>query len=309
MDEINNNQLNTNTDSHSNLTIDKIILLSKVAVIQIIKIIMIVFIAFSIIFIVYYIIKIVFGFKIISQIKILFYDFKILCSHYNEIVHYWNSIKTLLILPNSTIYVNLSNVENYFNNKNKDVLNLVNTRIKSYSKIYELYNIILSPKDSNDLLKADFCDGHIKCYQLINSTQNILLNGLYSAISLFGKEIANYYKDFNKVKNELKTSADIKKYFIKDTYEILSVNLNNIISHLQEKFFKNFLFDEDNLKEFFNKEIKIFNVIALCYCLFLNIFSIFFVFNYINKINDFVETSSIRINGAICHLKEKIKVT
>ena len=96
----------------------------------------------------------------------IFYDFKILCSHYNEIVHYWNSIKTLVILQNSTIYVNISNVENYFNSKNKDVLNLVNTRIKSYTKISQLYEIILNPDSSEDLLKADFCDGHIKCHQL-----------------------------------------------------------------------------------------------------------------------------------------------
>ena len=87
----------------------------------------------------------------------------------------------------------------------------MNNRIKSYSKINSLYSIILEPKDSNDLLKADFCDSHIKCYQLINSTQNILLNGLYSAVSLFGKEIANYYKDFNKIKNELKSANDIKR--------------------------------------------------------------------------------------------------
>jgi hypothetical protein len=269
---------------------------------------MISFVVFSIIFIVYYIIKIIFGFRIISKIKMLFYDFKILCSHYNEIVHYWNCIKTLVILPNSTIYVNISNVEDFFNGKNKDVLDLVNTRIKSYTKISELYNIILSPYSYEDLLKADFCDGHIKCYQLINSTQNILLNGLYSTVSLFGKEIGNYYKDFNKVKNELNNSDDIKRYFIRDTYLILSLNLNNIISHMQEKFFKNFLEDEKYLIEFFNKEIKILNIIALCYCLLLNLFSIFFVFNYINNINDFVEISSMRINGAFCHLKGKILI-
>ena len=297
-----------NSISDSNLTLDKIIILSKILFIKIIKIIMIIFVAFSIIFTVYYIIKIIFGFLIIIKIKMLFTDFKVMVSHYNEIVHYWNNIKTLVILPNSTIYVNLSVIESYFEKKNTDVLNLINSRINNYKRTSILYNNIFNPKDYTDLLKADFCDGHEKCYKLINSTQNIMLNGLNSAISLYGKEIANYYKDYLKVKDILKDRDDIKKYFIKDTYEILSMNLNNIITHLQEKFYKDFLKDEIDSINSFNDQIRILNIIALCYCLSLNLFSILFVFNYINKINDFVEISSIRINVAICHLKEKILI-
>ena len=295
-----------NSISDSNLTLDKIILLSKIVFIKIIKIIMIIFVIFSIIFTIYYIIKIIFGFMIINKIKMLFTDFKVMCSQYNEIVHYWNSIKTLIILPNSTIYVNLSEVESYFEQKNRDVLNLIHSRINNYKRTSELYSIIFDPNDYKDLLKADFCDNHEKCYKLINSTQNIMLDGLNSAISLYGKEISNYYKDFLRVKDLLENKDDIKKYFIRDTYEILSMNLNNIITHLQEKFFIDFLKDEIDLINSFNEQIKILNIIALCYCLTLNLFSMFYVFSYINKINDFVEISSIRINGAICHLKEKI---
>ena len=199
-------------------------------------------------------------------------------------------------------------IESYFEKKNTDVLNLINSRINNYKRTSILYNNIFNPKDYTDLLKADFCDGHEKCYKLINSTQNIMLNGLNSAISLYGKEIANYYKDYLKVKDILKDRDDIKKYFIKDTYEILSMNLNNIITHLQEKFYKDFLKDEIDSINSFNDQIRILNIIALCYCLSLNLFSILFVFNYINKINDFVEISSIRINVAICHLKEKILI-
>ena len=306
MSKKNEANLSNNLD-YSNLTIDKIILFSKIVLIQAIKIIMVIFIVFSIIFIVYYIVKIICGFLIITKIGMLFDDFKTLCSQYNEVVHYWNGIKTLFVLPNATIYVNITNVESYFNNeKNRNVLNLLTTRISNYKRTAYLYSLVFDPEDYNQLLKADFCDNHHKCFELINSTQNILLNGLNSAISLYGKEIENYYKDYLKVKDELTTKEDIKKYFIKDTFEILGLNLNHIFSHLQEKFFKDYLKDEEDLKNQFNNEIKILNLIALAYCLLLNIFSIFYVFNYINNVNDFVEISSLRINIAMCHLKEKI---
>jgi hypothetical protein len=270
---------------------------------------MIIFIIFSIIFIVYYIVIIVCGFLIITKIGILFDDFRILVSQYNEVVYYWKNIKILFILPNSPIYKNMTNVESYFNNEqNRNVLNLITTRISYYKRTAHLYNLIFNPKDYKDLLKADFCDNHHKCFELINSTQNILLNGINSAVSLYGKEIENFYKDYIKVKNILKTKEDIKRYFIKDTFEILGLNLNHIFSHLQERFFNDFLKDEEDLKRDFNNEIKILNIIALCYSLLLNLFSILYVFNYINSINDFVEISSLRINMAICHLKEKIKI-
>jgi hypothetical protein len=307
-EEIKKNEVSDYTE-YSNLTIDKIILLSKIVLIQAIKVIMIIFIIFSIIFIVYYIVKIVCGFLIITKIGILFDDFRILVSQYNEVVYYWKNIKILFILPNSPIYKNMTNVESYFNNEqNRNVLNLITTRISYYKRTAHLYNLIFNPKDYKDLLKADFCDNHHKCFELINSTQNILLNGINSAVSLYGKEIENFYKDYLKVKNILKTKEDIKRYFIKDTFEILGLNLNHIFSHLQERFFNDFLKDEEDLKRDFNNEIKILNIIALCYSLLLNLFSILYVFNYINSINDFVEISSLRINMAICHLKEKIKI-
>ena len=308
-EEAKKNELDSYNTEYSNLTIDKIILLSKIVLIQAIKVIMIIFIIFSIIFIVYYIVKIICGFLIINKIGILFDDFRILVSQYNEVVNYWKSVKILFILPNSKTSLNITNVESYFNNVgNRNVLNLLTTRISYYKRTAHLYSLIFDPIDYDDLKRADFCDNHHTCLELIDSTQNILLNGINSAVSLYGKEIENFYKDYIEVKNLLTTKEDIKKYFIKDTFEILGLNLNHIFAHLQEKFFKDFLKDEEDIKQSFNNEIKILNIIALCYSLLLNLFSILYVFNYINSINDFVEISSLRINMAICHLKEKIKI-
>ena len=303
----NNKEADISNISESLLSIEKIVSLSKVILIQMVKIIMIIFIVFSIIFIVYYIIKIILGFIIITKIGKLYEDFKVLCSHYNEVIHYWNNMKTLFILPNTTVNTNLNEIEKYFNKKNNDVLDLISTRINSYKRISILYYYLFNSKTPEDLLKANFCGNYKSCFEMINSTQNILLNGLNSAVSLYGKEIENFYRDYLEVKNNINDKEDIKEFFIKDTFTILGLNINNIVIHIEEKFFSDFLEDEEEIKAGFYTEIKIFNVIALCYCIVLNLFSLLFVFNYINKIIAFVENSTMRIILAICHLKNKIR--
>ena len=299
---------NSNNNSYNNkLTIEKIILNSKVIVIQMIKIIMIVFIVFSVIFIVYYIVKIVLGFIIITKISKLYEDFKVLCTFYNEVIHYWNNMKTLFIIPNSEVATDLYNVEKYFTENNDKVLNVISSRIKSYKRINILYNYLYNSNSTEDLIKANFCGGQEKCYNLINSSQNILLNGLNSAISIYGKEIENFYRDYLKVKDIISTKEDIKNYFMKDIFTILGLNINHIISNIEEKFFRDFLLDEEEIKNEFYNEIKIFNLVALFYCIALNLFSLLFVFNYVNKIIAFIEASTMRLVEAISHLKYKIK--
>ena len=299
----NNNNME---DDDMNLTIDKIVTSSKMVLIRLIKNIMVIFIILSFLFIIYYIIKIIFGFLIISNISVMFDDFKILCSQYNEVIRYWNNIKTLFILPKASINVNFTNIEPIFVEKNQQVSDLVSKRIKNYKKTAELYSLIMKPKDSGDLVKADFCRDHYKCIELLNSTQNILVNGINSAVLLYVKEIENYNKDYNRTKNLIKTIDDIKKYYIKDTFIVLGININQVIIHLQEKFFLNYLIDEEDIEAKYKQEIKILNFIALLYCFLLNLFAILYVFNYINLVIDTIETSSFRITSAIYHLKHKI---
>ena len=128
-----------------------------------------------------------------------------------------------------------------------------------------------------------------------------------SAVALYEKEIYNYYKDYIKVKDIIKTKEDIKKHFIKDNFIILGLNINHIIGHLQEKFFKDFLEDENDIANNYHVEIKIYSLISLFYCVILNIYSLVFIFSYINKNIDFVERSTFRIVSSYCHMKKKIQ--
>ena len=289
------------------LNIEKVILISKSIIIRIIKVTLIIFLVLSTIYVAFYIISIVIGFKIIRQIGEMYNDFRILVSQYNEIIHYWNNMKTLFILPNTTVESDISNIEKYFSSINTDVLNILASRIDNYKRTKILYNYLFNSNNQEDLLKADFCGNFAKCFELINSTQNILLNGLNSAVALYEKEIYNYYKDYIKVKDIIKTKEDIKKHFIKDNFIILGLNINHIIGHLQEKFFKDFLEDENDIANNYHVEIKIYSLISLFYCVILNIYSLVFIFSYINKNIDFVERSTFRIVSSYCHMKKKIQ--
>ena len=76
---------------------------------------------------------------------------------------------------------------------------------------------------------------------------------------------------------------------------------------MQDKFFQEFIKDENEIKKKFINEIKLLNIIALCYCIALNLFTLLFVFNFVNNIIEYVESSAMRIILSIFHFKNKIK--
>ena len=286
----------------NDLNIEKVIIISKPIMIRIIKIIFIIFIILSIVYIAFYIASIVIGFIIIQEIREMYDDFRVLVSQYNEVIHYWNNMKTLFILPNSEVTTDINNIEKFFSSINVNVLNILAGRINNYKRIKILYNYLFNSHTQEELLNANFCGDFKMCYELINSTQNILLNGLNSAVTLYEKAIYNYYQDYIKVKDTISTKDDIKVNFIKDNFIILGINLNHIFSHLEEKFFRDFLEDEKDIANNYQSEIKAFSLISLFYCIILNIYSLIFIFSYINKNIEFVESSTSRIVSSIISL-------
>ena len=298
---------NNEPNDKQTFNIEKVILISKSIIIRIIKVVLIIFLILSVIYVVFYIISIIIGFIIIKQIRQMYDDFRILVTQYNEIIHYWNNMKTLFILPNTDIRTDIYNIEKYFSSINEEVLNVVSNRMSNYKRLKVLYDYLINSHKEEDLLNADFCGNFAKCFELINSTQNILLNGLNSAIAIYEKEIFNYYNDYLKVKDAITTKEDIITNFIKDNFIILGMNINHIISHLEEKFFKDFLEDEKDIANYYHIEIKTVSLISLFYCIFLNIYSLLFIFNYINKNIEFIESSTFRIVSSFCHMKKKIQ--
>ena len=297
--EIKNNENNYNIK----ITIDIILFQTKTTMIYSIKIIIIIFILFTLIFIIFFISKLVLTLFFISNFKFIISDFKILTSQYNNIIRYWNTIKTLFILPNTPPTYDFNNTEKFFYNLNNKVYKIYNSRIKRYKKISDLYDILLNSELFTNLSTIDFCLGHNRCNEIKNSSQYLLSNGIESTINLYSKEIANYYKIYILSKNKIKTKEDIINTYINDRFKLLSSNINHIIIFLELLFFEFFLQDEKYIVNTFYLTIKILNIIEICYCLILNIFSIFFVYSFIMGIISSFEVSSTRINNAILKMK------
>ena len=103
------------------LTIDKILFKTKITMLNSVKFIILIFIIFTFIFVVYLTCKLIISFVFISNFQDIMNDFKILTSQYNYIIHYWNKIKTLFILPKTNLEINLNETEDYFTNLNYKV--------------------------------------------------------------------------------------------------------------------------------------------------------------------------------------------
>ena len=268
-----------------------------------IKVIIIIFILFTLVFILFFVFKMIIALYFISNFKIIVDDFKTLTSQYNNMNRYWNNIKTLFILPNTTPSYDFNNTEIFFHNLNAKIYNIYNYRIKKYKRISDLYDILLSPVLEQNLSTIEFCFQHKKCNEIKNSNKYLLSNGIESTVNLYAKEIANYYKIFLLSKNKIKTKEDIINIFINDRYKVLSSNINHIVIFLEEIFFNYFLQDEKDIVNNYYLITKILNIIEICYCLILNLFSIFFVYSFVMRIISSFEISSTRINNSILRMK------
>ena len=78
-------------------------------------------------------------------------------------IRYWNQIRTLFILPNSSIHYDLSQSEEYFTGINTKVYNIYKNRIKKYKSISTLYDFLLDTYSKDNKSSIDFCLFHKRC--------------------------------------------------------------------------------------------------------------------------------------------------
>ena len=292
-----------NKSLSDNITIEKIMFKTQYTMLNSIKILIIIFIIFTLFFIIYYIYKLTISILFISNFHNMINDFKDLSLQYNNIVRYWVHIKQLFILPNSTIYYDFDQIEEYFAEINSKVNYIYKNRIKEYERISYLYDYLMDTSLEKNISSIDFCSGHKRCNDIKNSNKFLLSNGIESFINLYAKEISNYYKDFNKLKDSIKDKHNIVDNFMNDKYLILSSNANHIIYYVQELFFSYFYNDEKDIVNAFYLKIKLLNIIEVCYCALLNLFSILFVCNFLTKMIYSLEEASKRINKSIRRMK------
>jgi hypothetical protein len=291
-------------DEDYGLTIDTIFEKTEISMLKSIKIMIIIFIIFTLIFIIYSIYKILTLVLFVYKFNNVIRDFSAMILQFNEVIHYWNNIQTLFILPNSTNLSQFEETENYFYQINKNVSYIINNRIDNYKRVKRLYNILSEQSTDLNSTGIDFCLGHSKCQQVFY-TDELLTKDIESTVNLYAKEIENYYKDFYPNKNKIQNKKDIISLFINDKYELLSLNINHVFIYIEQIFLEFFMKDEKDIIDKFNLEITVLDTIEVCFCALLNLFSALFVYSYINRIIGSVEISSIRINDSIMRIKMK----
>ena len=179
-----------------------------------------------------------------------------------------------------------------------------NNRINNYQRVKYLYEILSDSSINLNTTGIDFCRGHKRC-SLVFYRDDLLSKDIESTVNLYAKEIENYYKDYYPNKDKITSKEYIKKLFINDKYELLSLYINHVFIYIEQIFLQYFMDDEKDIIDEFHLEIKVLNVIEICYCAVLNLLSAFFVYTYINRIISSVEISSIRINESIQRIKLK----
>ena len=105
------NKKNYKENDAIKINIDNILFLTRIKLLNPIKIIIIIFIILAFILAIFYLCKIILTLLFISNFKYTINDFKTLTSQYNHIIRYWNHMKTLFILPNSTIFYEFNETE------------------------------------------------------------------------------------------------------------------------------------------------------------------------------------------------------
>ena len=84
----------------------------------------------------------------------------------------------------------------------------------------------------------------------------------------------------------------------------VDMNLNFVLSLVQERIYKAFLEDATSLKDKFQNQINIFNSLAIIYCVVLGFFVMIYVINKVKRMTTTVEVSTMRLNKAFCFIKE-----
>ena len=279
-----------------------------------IKIMIYIFIVLFIIILIYFFVKLFISIGFIDDIKNIFDDFGTVSFKYSMVYYYFNTLRVLLIVPDFTD-------QNIFDTMEKDLIdetNNINDVLNYRMKNYESTNILFTAftKSQNDTRETDIsaiiCEDNQLCNDVVRNAQfNMIADGIDVAINAIVQETQNIYNDYKGIEKKDKdgndlpiTKEDVTRWYINDKFKQVDVNLNFVLSLVQQRIYTAFLEDSDNLTHKFQNMINIFNSCAIIYCCLLGIFVIIFVVYRIKNMTKVVEVSTMRLNKAFFFIKE-----
>ena len=200
------------------------------------------------------------------------------------------------------IFDNYSLILDNITKNNQEILNY---RIKSFKKTYELYSLLKIPWNETSI-KEKICGSNLKCLYILEKEQEskLVTDGLIIALDAIFQKILNTFNDYIYAKNITNQEELIIK-LIDEEFQLMESTLSFVINIVQELVYNGFFLDENNIKKVFQSKVNLFNLIAIIYCIIVGIVVMFGILQHISYNSKLIGKGTIRINNAFCYIKQK----
>ena len=272
-----------------------------------IKVLNYIFALLFIVILIYFFVKLLISIGFIDDIKNIFDDFGTVSFKYSMVYYYFNTLRVLLIIPSFTDQSIFETMTKDLIAETNNINNVLNYRMKNYASTYILFNAFTRSQNDTSItnIQQIICQDDQKCHNVLNDkTYNMVSDGIDVAINAMVQETQNLYNDYNKTNIKDITKEEVSNRYINVKFKQVDINLNFVLSLVQERIYTAFLKDANDLTNKFQNEINIFNSCAIIYCCLLGIFVVIYVVNKIQKMTKVVEVSTMRLNRAFCFIKE-----
>ena len=272
-----------------------------------ITIIIYVFILLFLVILIYFFVKLFISIGFIDDIKNIFDDFGTVSFKYSMVYYYFNTLRVLLVIPSFTNEAIFITMTDDLIDETNNINNVLNYRMKNYASTSILFNAFTRSQNDTSItnIQTIICEEDIKCHNVLNdNTYNMLTDGIDVAINAMVQETQNIYNDYNKKNITNATKEQVTELYINDQFKQVDINLNFVLSLVQERIYTAFLKDANDLTNKFQKQINIFNSCAIIYCCLLGLFVVIYVVNKIQRMTKVVAVSTMRLNQAFCFIKE-----
>ena len=278
-----------------------------------ITIIIYIFALLFLVILVYFFVKIFISLGFIKDIKNIFDDFGTVSYKYSMVYYYFNTLRVLLIVPKFTNEAIFQTMTEDLIKETDNINNVLNYRMENYKSTAILFNAF-SKKQSDTSVNIEqiICLDDVRCKWVLNSeSYNMVADGIDVAINAMVQQTQNTYNDYTSIKDKYTQEevdnmelSEITKNYVDAKFMQVDMNLNFVLSLVQERIYKAFLEDATSLKDKFQNQINIFNSLAIIYCVVLGFFVMIYVINKVKRMTTTVEVSTMRLNKAFCFIKE-----
>jgi hypothetical protein len=241
-----------------------------------------------------------------------YHDLTVLTYRYSIIYYYYNTLRILIVLPDSSTtkirYLNaMENINEIYEIENKKYIDILSSNIGDYKEVNKLFNIYKETKGDNfDEIKQIVCNKFEFCEMFMESNKNLLCSGIDFAFKTIVTEISNLYMDYKKIKNKENIEEIKSSLFFQENSKFNNIgqNLNYFFSFVTQNIFTHFEKDEIDLNISYINMMNFLNLFSIAISILIFLFIVFFIFIYISKFSEPIKDATFRVNCSFFHIKK-----